>query len=59
MKNTTERCGCNSGECWECYKDMIDEDLISNPEDRHCYCGLDCCAVCNYYKEIGKFVKRD
>ena len=53
--NKRKRCNCQGGECWECLKDIIDDNLIRYPNSRSCLCGHEMCAVCNYMKKIGKF----
>lgn len=55
---STKRCNCGHGECWDCYRDGLDELLISDPDYRDCSCGMDCCGVCNYYKSIDKYIPR-
>jgi len=40
-----KRCNCNSGECINCFKDMMDEE----PQTLFCKCMHPSCAVCDYF----------
>ena len=52
MSRRINHCGCGQGECWSCWKDKIENDYIKNGEKSYCSCGLDYCAVCNFYKKL-------
>jgi len=54
-----KRCGCGHGECWACYQDWIEEEYIKTGKRTFCDCGLDCCAICSFYKELELKYKKD
>lgn len=44
-------CNCNSGECSECYSQLVQSDFEKNPNHRHCNCMSEYCRICNFYEE--------
>lgn len=52
VETLPQRHACGGGECWKCYKDMIEEKFVADPDYRECTCGSTWCAVCAFYQYL-------